>query len=306
MDRCQSESDIHLPEPGQAATSPNQNKGPGNFEALRNSSAPNLPTMLTNSGFSEPKSNNAVKSVVKPVPKPRTVFNRRRTAPIHFSCPKPEPQSQPPRRLSQESICFTVLEGLASGENPERVTLDPNDRVTNTANNRVTPTASGRVIPTNSQRQSLEERRLSSSSTVSDSGGLLPPVPPRLNRGVPPAMFPGSTLPSSSGRTDQDQSLSPSSSPCSPCNHDNTGFSGPSPSCSPESGGMMEMVPNEIYCGTLPGSTAPSGRRNHCSQQSVPLPPPRQTLDTTPERNRYVCLIGPIVEAPRMKTYNSH
>ncbi|KAM4621444.1 arf-GAP with Rho-GAP domain, ANK repeat and PH domain-containing protein 3 [Polymixia lowei] len=260
LDRCQSDCDISSSELGQTATSPNQAGVPANFESIRNSCAPNLAAMLSNSSSIE--ANSAVNVVVKPVPKPRTVFNRRRTAPIHFSCPTPDPQ--PPRRLSQESICFSVLEGLNSGENP-------------VSNNRGTSALVQR------RTQGQAERRSSCSSTASDSGGFFPPVPPRLNRGVPPAMFQGSP-PSSSGRTDRDQASFPISAPTSPCNLDNTGLSRFSPSCSPRSGGI-EMVSNEIYCGTLPASAAPSGGRTHCSQQAVPLPPPRQALDRTPERN---------------------
>uniref|UniRef100_A0A8C3A1I3 ArfGAP with RhoGAP domain, ankyrin repeat and PH domain 3 n=1 Tax=Cyclopterus lumpus TaxID=8103 RepID=A0A8C3A1I3_CYCLU len=63
------------------------------------------------------RGHSAALPVVKPVPKPRTVFNRRRTAPIHF-CPTPDPEPPPPRRLSQESICFTVLDDLTSGDTP--------------------------------------------------------------------------------------------------------------------------------------------------------------------------------------------
>ncbi|KAK5896473.1 hypothetical protein CesoFtcFv8_009628 [Champsocephalus esox] len=66
----------------------------GSFEALRNTSAPNLGDLLTN-----------CEVIVKPVPKPRTVFNRRRTAPIRF-CPEGDPAPPPTRRLSQDSICL--------------------------------------------------------------------------------------------------------------------------------------------------------------------------------------------------------
>uniref|UniRef100_M4AKQ6 ArfGAP with RhoGAP domain, ankyrin repeat and PH domain 3 n=1 Tax=Xiphophorus maculatus TaxID=8083 RepID=M4AKQ6_XIPMA len=51
---------------------------------------------------------------MKPVPKPRTVFNRRRTAPVQFST-APDVAAPADRRLSQESICFTVLEGSLDG-----------------------------------------------------------------------------------------------------------------------------------------------------------------------------------------------
>ncbi|XP_029917727.1 arf-GAP with Rho-GAP domain, ANK repeat and PH domain-containing protein 3 [Myripristis murdjan] len=264
LDRCQSETDIRAPERGRtaAAAAPSQEGRPANFEAFRNSSAPNLGAMLANSvGSSE------AKAVVKPVPKPRTVFNRRRTTPIHFSCSAPDPVPPPPRRLSQESICFTILEGLNSGDTPASAA---GDRSASNAAKR---------------RSSQADRRPRRSSSLSDSvGGSLPPVPPRLNRGVSPATLQGSPPSSSSARSDQDQAASLSSSPSSPFSFDNSASRGSSPSCSPRSGGI-EMVPNEIYCGTLPGSAAPGGGRNHVSQQAVPLPPPRQTLDRNPERN---------------------
>ncbi|XP_073343483.1 arf-GAP with Rho-GAP domain, ANK repeat and PH domain-containing protein 3 [Pagrus major] len=253
-DRCQSVTDISSSVRGRSAASPS---GPVNFEAFRNSSAPNLAAMLTNSDSSRP--------LVKPVPKPRTVFNRRRTTPVHF-CPTPDPP--PPRRLSQESICFTLLEGLTSGDTPT-----PEDRLTSDLNNKST---------TPSRRLSQAERRRPSRSlSLSDAGGSLPPVPPRLNRGVAPATFQGSPPTSSSPvRTEQNQILPVTSCPGSLDNR----LSGSSPSGSPRAGGM-EMVSNEIYWGTLPGYTAPSGGKSYCNQQSAPPTPPRQTPDRKPERN---------------------
>lgn len=256
-DRCQSVTDVSSPKRGQSAASLRQLPGPVNFEAFRNSSAPNLAAMLTDSGGGRP--------VVKPVPKPRTVFNRRRTAPVHF-CPTPEPAPPPPRRLSQDSICFTVIESLTSGDTPtpDRLTSDLDDKST-----------------THSQRPSQAERgRPNRSSSLSDAGGLLPPVPPRMNRGVPPAMFQGSP-PSSSSlpvQTEDNQTLPVTSCPVS---LHSSRRSESSPSSSPRGGGM-EMVSNEIYWGTLPGSIAPSGGRTYCSQESAPPTPPRQT----PERHR--------------------
>lgn len=266
-DRCQSVSNISSSERGPSTASLCQPTGPVNFEAFRNSSAPNLAAMLTNSDSSRP--------VVKPVPKPRTVFNRRRTAPIHF-CPTPDPAPLPPRRLSQESICFTVLEGLTSGDTAtdDRLTSDLNEKST-----------------MSSRRPSQAERRRPSRSlSLSDAGGLLPPVPPRLNCGVPPSMFQGSPPSSSSSspvRTEQNQTPLVTSSPG---RLDNSRFAGSSPSGSPRGDGI-EMVSNEIYWGTLPGSTAPCGGRSYCSQQSAPLTPPRRTPDRNPERNRYVTLM---------------
>lgn len=92
---------------------------------------------------------------MKPVPKPRTVFNRRRTAPVHFT-PTVEPAGPAHRRLSQESICFTVLEGQAT---------------------EATPT------PADSHRPGQTPRtRPGRSLSLSDAVGSVPPVPPRLNR----------------------------------------------------------------------------------------------------------------------------
>ncbi|XP_041653193.1 arf-GAP with Rho-GAP domain, ANK repeat and PH domain-containing protein 3 [Cheilinus undulatus] len=242
-DRCQSVSGSSPSERGHSAAS----SGPVNFEALRNSSAPNLNAMLTNADSPRP--------TLKPVPKPRTVFNRRRTTPVHF-CPNPVPA--PPRRLSQESICFTVLEGLTSGD-------------TTTPDHESTP--SGR-----SQR-----RKPSRSFSLSDSGGLLPPVPPRLNQGVPHGGPLGSP-PSSSSRPLRTEQTPPVTS-C-PGSAESSRLSGSSGE-SPQRGGL-EMVSNEIYWGTLPGSTAPGGGRSYCSQQTAPPTPPRNAKQTdrqTPERN---------------------
>ncbi|XP_029283774.1 arf-GAP with Rho-GAP domain, ANK repeat and PH domain-containing protein 3 isoform X2 [Cottoperca gobio] len=253
-DRCQSVTDISSPEQGCCAALLRQSSGSVNFETFRNSSAPNLADMLTNSDSSRP--------AVKPVPKPRTVFNRRRTAPIHF-CTTPDPAPPPPRRLSQESICFTVLEGLTAGDTPgHRLTSDLNEK------------------STNRRPSQAERRRPSRSLSLSDAGGLLPPVPLRLNRGFPLAIFQGSP-PSSSSPVRTEQTLPVNSCPDS---LDNSRLSGSSPSGSPRGGGM-EMVSNEIYWGTLPGSAAPSGARGYCSQQSPPPTPPRQTPDKNAERN---------------------
>uniref|UniRef100_A0A673W003 ArfGAP with RhoGAP domain, ankyrin repeat and PH domain 3 n=1 Tax=Salmo trutta TaxID=8032 RepID=A0A673W003_SALTR len=111
----------------------------------------------------------------------------------------------------------------------------------------------------------------------------LPPVPPRLNRGIPPAMFrgPTSTPPSSGGRTEQiqDQCMT-TPPPSSPCSYDDTGF--PSLTTSPP-GSPMEMVSNEIYCGSSPGTAAGSGR----IPCNAPQTPPRPEIHTTPEGIRH-------------------
>ncbi|XP_035505352.2 arf-GAP with Rho-GAP domain, ANK repeat and PH domain-containing protein 3 isoform X2 [Scophthalmus maximus] len=251
-DRCQSVSDVSSSERGRGAAVLRGTTGPVHFEAFRNSSTPNLAAMLTNSESSSSK------AAVKPVPKPRTVFNRRRTAPIHY-CSVPDPAPPPPRRLSQESICFTLLEGSTSGDTPIPGNASTSD---------LTP----------SRRQGPVERtRPSRSSSLSDPGGLLPPVPPRLNHAAPPSMFqespPSSSSSSSPLRTEQSQTSCPMSM-------DSSRLSGSSPSSSPRGGGI-QMVSNEIYWGTSPGSTAPSGGASYSSQQPAPPTPPRKT----PERN---------------------
>ncbi|XP_062332066.1 arf-GAP with Rho-GAP domain, ANK repeat and PH domain-containing protein 3 isoform X2 [Osmerus eperlanus] len=272
LHRRQSDSDIRLPLPRQTNPPSNQKGDPTRFEALRNSSAPNLSAMLANSGSEQSK------VMVKPVPKPRTVFYRRRTTELpKLSClATPEP-SQLGRKPSQESLCFTVLEGLNSGETPDQATSAP------------------------VQRQSLGERRLSGSALTEP----LPPVPPRLNRGVPPSAIRVSPTSSPSGRSETDQPANPlplssslsSSSSSSPCNHDDhrcsSSLSASPPCCSPGSG--IEMVSNEIYCGTLVG-VAPGGGR---SQGALPVPPPRQALERTPERHgNTVSHLGVPIEDP--------
>ncbi|KAM3611987.1 uncharacterized protein V6R79_000487 [Siganus canaliculatus] len=231
-DRCQSVTERVL-SPTPPSTGP-----------VRNSSVPNLAAMLSSSRSSRP--------AAKPVPKPRTVFNRRRTAPVHF-CPTPDPAPPPPRRLSQESLCFSALDGLMSTD-----TSTPEHRLTSDL----------------SAQSATPRQRPSRSLSLSDAGGALPPVPPRLSRGAPHSGFQGPPPSSSAVPTEQDQAppgglerLSGSSSPSSP------------------RGGTMEMVSNEIYWGASPGPAAPSGGRSYCSPQSAPPTPPRLTPDRTPERN---------------------
>uniref|UniRef100_A0A3Q2X9C6 ArfGAP with RhoGAP domain, ankyrin repeat and PH domain 3 n=1 Tax=Haplochromis burtoni TaxID=8153 RepID=A0A3Q2X9C6_HAPBU len=232
-------------------------------EVIRNSSAPDLAAMLANSDGGRP--------TVKPVPKPRTVFNRRRTAPIQFT-PTPDPAPPLPRRLSQESICLTVLESLSSADMP-------------TADSALTSDLSDKA-PSPSRRSSHGERTGNGRCrSLSDTGGL-PPVPPRLNRIVPPASMQGTPRTSSSSPVPTEHLQAPSFISCTG-SHDNSRLSGSSPSASPRGGGL-EMVSNEIYWGTLHSSAAPGGKRNYCSQQSAPPTPPRQTPERNCERNRLV------------------
>uniref|UniRef100_A0A3Q3B770 ArfGAP with RhoGAP domain, ankyrin repeat and PH domain 3 n=1 Tax=Kryptolebias marmoratus TaxID=37003 RepID=A0A3Q3B770_KRYMA len=112
--------------------------------------------------------------LMKPIPKPRTVFNRRRTTPIHFS-PTPEPAPPAPRRLSQESICFTMLEGLnseatfnhaaASSVSPPSSSVSPQSSSTRTELRRPISSLSSRP-------GSLDGTRLSGSPGSPSGGGI--------------------------------------------------------------------------------------------------------------------------------------
>nr|XP_040030287.1 arf-GAP with Rho-GAP domain, ANK repeat and PH domain-containing protein 3 [Gasterosteus aculeatus aculeatus] len=242
-DRCQSVSDV-----SSSQRAHGRSPGPINFEAFRNCSAPNLADMLTGREGSRP--------LVKPVPKPRTVFNRRRTAPVHFCATTDAPP--PSRRLSQDSIFFSVSEGMTSGDTP----------------------TSDHSFTSKSTASQAERRKPGRSLSLSDARGSLPPVPPRLNRGVSSAKFQGSPSSSSSSssspvRTEQIQTH--------PVTFSSGSLDDSQLSESPGSprGGGMEMVSNEIYWGTSPGSTAPVAGRSYYGQQSAPPTPPRQT----PERN---------------------
>nr|XP_029506958.1 arf-GAP with Rho-GAP domain, ANK repeat and PH domain-containing protein 3-like [Oncorhynchus nerka] len=275
LDRCQSESDINSTPIQSGGPRSDQGGGTGAipFEAFRNNSVPNIPSMLMNSRSEQQQYNGNV--VIKPVPKPRTVFYRHKTEPARFlSCPIPPTSPDPhvltlTRKPSQESLCFTILEGLASGEfNTDTVMVGPTPNPA--------PNPAPAPTPTLRHSLSLRERRLSNSS---DSGGPQPPVPPRLNRGTPPAMFrgPTSTPPSSGGRTEQNQDQCMTTPPPS-SSYDDTGF--PSLATSPP-GSPMEMVSNEIYCGTKPGTAASSGR----IPCNAPQTPPRPEIHTSPEGN---------------------
>lgn len=189
--------------------------GPPPFEVFRNSSAPDLAAMLSNPVGNQP--------TVKPVPKPRTVFNRRRTVPVHFC---PELEAEPPRRVSQDYICFQEPEDLS-------------------------PSAEKSC----EGRRSRGGRRPTRSWSLSAPGPISPPVPPRTNCGLRPTVDQGvpSSLSSSPATTEQNPTFAEASSPGS---HDNNRLSGLSPSGSPRAC-KMEMVSNEIYWGTSPAPPTP-------------------------------------------------
>uniref|UniRef100_A0A9J8CFE4 ArfGAP with RhoGAP domain, ankyrin repeat and PH domain 3 n=1 Tax=Cyprinus carpio carpio TaxID=630221 RepID=A0A9J8CFE4_CYPCA len=219
LDRCNSDSAIHEVTPVKAQPhSPSRHSGIS-LEALRNRSAPNLCAQVKRS-FSDRST-----SVVKPVPKPRTVFHRLRAEKISLPT---QHEAQPRQKSSQDSL-LKVAQGSSSS--------------------------------TDTVESSTESKKGHCEPGLSKSDPL-PPVPPRLNRGTPPSTF---------RRMSEQERLStpplctppdsPSSYQCSPFT--NSPGSPPSPPCS-----GLEMVSNEIYCGTLPGTPFWS--------RSVPVPPPRQ------------------------------
>lgn len=217
--------------------------GPPQFEVFRNSSTPNLAAMLTNFDVDKP--------IKKPVPKPRTVFNRRKTVPVRFS-PDLDTMPQTPRRLSQEYLCFQELEGLSSMNSPS----------TDSSSEPRSSQAAG--------------RRPNRSLSLSAPGQVLPPVPPRMNSGVRPSVYKGSSSSSSPAAMEQIVTCSVASSP-------GNRLSGFTPSSSP-SASRMEMVSNEIYWGTLPGSIGSTRAGMYSSAQTAPPTPPRQTAG--PQRKR--------------------
>ncbi|XP_029688014.1 arf-GAP with Rho-GAP domain, ANK repeat and PH domain-containing protein 3-like isoform X3 [Takifugu rubripes] len=191
------------------------------------------------------------KPIEKPVPKPRTVFNRRRTVPVRFS-PDLDTMPQPPRRLSQDYLCCQESEGLSSMNSPS-------------SDNSSEPS-----------RSQAAGRRPNRSLSLSAPGQVLPPVPPRMNCGVRPSVYKGSSSSSSPATMEQNVTCSVASSP-------GNRLSGFTPSGSP-SASRMEMVSNEIYWGTLPGSLGSTGAGMYSSAQTAPPTPPRQTAG--PQRKR--------------------
>lgn len=238
LDRCNSESAIHEVTP--VNVEPSRHPGTS-LETLRNRSAPNLCAQVKRS-FSERST-----SVVKPVPKPRTVFHKLRAE--KFSLPT-QHEAQPRQKSSQDHLLIVAEDSSSTASSTDTVE---------------TSTESKKVHC---------EPGLSTTTSALETGGLLPPVPPRLNRGIPPSTF--------RRMSDQERLStpplctppdSPSSYQCSPFT--NTPGSPPSPPCS-----GLEMVSNEIYCGTLPST--PRVFWSH----SAPVPPPRQEVSPSTEKHR--------------------
>uniref|UniRef100_A0A9J8BU68 ArfGAP with RhoGAP domain, ankyrin repeat and PH domain 3 n=1 Tax=Cyprinus carpio carpio TaxID=630221 RepID=A0A9J8BU68_CYPCA len=243
LDRCNSESAIHEVTPVKAEPhSPSRHPSTAS-EALCNSSAPNLCAQVKRS-FSERSA-----GVEKPVPKPRTVFHRLRAERISL----PAQHEMQPRQKSSQDPLLKVAEGSSSSI----------DTVESSTESKKGPCEPG----------------LSNSTSAPETSDPLPPVPPRLNRGIPPSTF--------RRMSDQERLSTPPDSPssyqCSPFT--NTPGSPPSPPCS-----GLEMVSNEIYCGTLPGTPHVFWSR------SVPVPPPRQEVTDTASAEDEDEMINPYCE----------
>ncbi|XP_053486943.1 arf-GAP with Rho-GAP domain, ANK repeat and PH domain-containing protein 3 [Ictalurus furcatus] len=235
LDRCNSESAIHEVTP-EGHRSP-QGNADTSFEALHNRSVPNLSALVKRS-HSECSA-----TIVKPVPKPRTVFNKQRVK--EPSLPVQQ-EAQLCRRSSQDSASSAILE-VSSVELHSLTSIDP--------------------------KQILSEEKLNKSISSPDISGPLPPVPPRISRGVLPSTVRG--MSSQAEQSTPPRSPfpdSPSSYQCSPFT--SVPGSPPSPPCS-----GLEMVSNEIYSGTLPGTPPTIWSR------SIPMPPPRQELNTSTDSN---------------------
>uniref|UniRef100_A0AAY4DAU2 Arf-GAP with Rho-GAP domain, ANK repeat and PH domain-containing protein 3 n=1 Tax=Denticeps clupeoides TaxID=299321 RepID=A0AAY4DAU2_9TELE len=227
LDRCQSEVTIHTVSPvgqsGREEVSSPSSPQPS-FEIVRNSSVPNLPSQLTNN------------DAVKPVPKPRTVFQKHRAE-------ASSSRSLQSRKSSEESLSFAVLEGFC-----------PKDSNTDT----VTPI-----------------QRFTTSTLTTEPVVFPPRVPPRLRQRV---VVRGTSLPSMEER-DSPGTPPMSCSPDSPHSSEGSSFGYRSASPHTPTSSGMEMVSNEIYCGTLAGS--PVSRWT----QAIPVPPPRQDTNKSFENN---------------------
>lgn len=226
--------------------------------------------------FSSMLNSDLKRTSLKPVPKPRTVFNRRRTTPVHF-CPASH-DHWPIRRLSQESINLDL-----SSEHP--------------------PGNSDKPHCTSSDCENLPSDRSTNhrSRSMSDASAVIPPVPPRINcsfsmlsstpvkeKTLPvvdssSTVSPPSVRKSSRCRSSRSRSLTDVLPPIPPRQNRNMNDvkEQDATPCSDwteeESSVTMEMVSNEIYW----GSTM-SGRSY--SQQALPTPP-RLTTDRSQERN---------------------
>lgn len=231
------------------------------------------PSSRTNQSSASPFASmlDSKKPGLKPVPKPRTVFNRRRTTPVHFSPASHDPQ-RPIRRLSPESLSL-------DSEN-----LPGNSGVTSHSNTLDCEPPSADKLPNHRSR------------SMSDASAFVPPVPPRIRRSFTPFSSslvkenpplnadPRSTANKKNvkSRPSRSRSLTDVLPPIPPrlcrnaSNVKKMQEEAQDSDCTEESD-AIEMVSNEIYWGsTLSG-------RGH--SQHAPPTPPRLPTDRSRERN---------------------
>ncbi|XP_041078962.1 arf-GAP with Rho-GAP domain, ANK repeat and PH domain-containing protein 3-like isoform X1 [Polyodon spathula] len=230
------------PDPARDEAPPEEPASLWDLKQLPNNCLPGIPGATT-----EPHRDQA-EAVEKPIPKPRTIFNK----------PKTEPPIEPPQKCTSNSVI--VLEGFVLGESSTDVEEHGSE---------------------------LGEDRLSNCGSLESlvkeeqSAGILPPVPPRIHMGIPPASFTGHGSP---GRGEQDKLSTPplSSSPGSCFSFREVASSTPPTPPYPE----MEMVSNEIYSGLSQSqlgvtASALEMRRN----RPVPLPPARLEASSSLEKS---------------------
>uniref|UniRef100_A0A8C4SJW8 ArfGAP with RhoGAP domain, ankyrin repeat and PH domain 3 n=1 Tax=Erpetoichthys calabaricus TaxID=27687 RepID=A0A8C4SJW8_ERPCA len=213
----------------------------------------NMASKMSGTFVESIKENVAV--VEKPIPKPRTVFSK--TKPLTDTLPQVTTAAPVSTDVSpQESTTspFIVLEGFRPGES----STDNED-----TDLEELPSTKGfqKGINSWSSTESIPKPE-----QISEN---LPPVPPRIHRGIPPIIF--------CGKAEQEENLaSPLSS--SPCSYSSTGETSPSVPSTPEK--QVEMVPNEIYLGiTNVTQEIPHPR-------PVPQPPFRKEASASAENIR--------------------
>ncbi|CAL1586819.1 unnamed protein product [Knipowitschia caucasica] len=112
---------------------------------------------------------------LKPVPKPRTVFNRRRTTPVHFSPSSHDPQ-RPIRRLSPESLSLDS-ENLPGNSDATCTSTTPDHKPIS----RLSPQSLSLDLK-NVQGNSGVKASNHRNRSMSDASAFVPPVPPRIRR----------------------------------------------------------------------------------------------------------------------------
>uniref|UniRef100_A0A9J7YRG3 ArfGAP with RhoGAP domain, ankyrin repeat and PH domain 3 n=1 Tax=Cyprinus carpio carpio TaxID=630221 RepID=A0A9J7YRG3_CYPCA len=177
------------------------------------SKEPSLDRCNSESAIHEVTPVKADAGVEKPVPKPRTVFHRLRAERISL----PAQHEMQPRQKSSQDPLLKVAEGSSSSI----------DTVESSTESKKGPCEPG----------------LSNSTSAPETSDPLPPVPPRLNRGIPPSTF--------RRMSDQERLSTPPDSPssyqCSPFT--NTPGSPPSPPCSGQRNhAWLKRLDSPGYC----------------------------------------------------------